>query len=233
MSGPLLDLQSADTSADQLRHRRERLPERDAVQMAQDALNELEGRRLAFHGRLDGLAADVERAEAESHTIDEQRERLLKQLKTVIAPREAEALQHEITTLNERRSALDDAELEALEEQSNLEDELSLVLDEQPTLQSRLTEAESVLAVASADLESELSGLEAQLPTLRSAVSAEVLSRYDGRRKHDMVAAARLVGHRCEGCHIDLSAHEVDDVKDAIAEGGYADCPQCGRLLVI
>lgn len=232
MSGALLDLQSADTAADQLRHRRDRLPEQEAVNAAQGSLDALEQRRLALHKRLDELASDVERSEAESHTIDQQRERLLKQLKTVIAPREAEALQHEITTLSERRSGLDDAELNALEEQSNLEDELSSVLEEQKGLQDRLADANALLTTAQQELESELANIEAQLATLRSGVAANVLTRYDSRRKRDMVAAARLSGHRCEGCHIDLSPHEVDDVKDAIAETGYADCPQCGRLLV-
>jgi predicted dithiol-disulfide oxidoreductase (DUF899 family) len=46
-------------------------------------------------------------------------------LKTVIAPREAEALMHEIAVLNERREALDDGELSALEEQAETEDDLA------------------------------------------------------------------------------------------------------------
>ena len=45
--------------------------------------------------------------------------------------------------------------------------------------------------------------------------------------------AATLAGSRCEGCHLDLSAAEVDTVKEGVAEGGLADCPQCGRLLAV
>jgi predicted nucleic acid-binding Zn-ribbon protein len=48
------------------------------------------------------------------------------------------------------------------------------------------------------------------------------------------VAAAALVGARCEGCHLDLSAGEVDVVKAAAAgNAGVTECPNCGRLLVV
>jgi predicted nucleic acid-binding Zn-ribbon protein len=45
------------------------------------------------------------------------------------------------------------------------------------------------------------------------------------------VAVARLEGTRCGGCHLDLSTSELDAVK-AVGAGEFADCPQCGRLLV-
>ena len=53
------------------------------------------------------------------------------------------------------------------------------------------------------------------------------------RRWAEILAAATLAGSRCEGCHLDLSAAEVDIVKDSVAKGGLADCPQCGRLLAV
>jgi predicted nucleic acid-binding Zn-ribbon protein len=48
-----------------------------------------------------------------------------------------------------------------------------------------------------------------------------------------MVAAAALNGSRCEGCHLDLSAAELDEVRAVARAGDVADCPQCGRLLVV
>jgi uncharacterized protein len=58
-----------------------------------------------------------------------------------------------------------------------------------------------------------------------------MLARYDRLRGQLGVAVARLVGHRCDGCHLDLSPGEVDIVKDAPADE-LAECPQCNRLLV-
>lgn len=233
MTHPLLDLQAADTNADQLRHRRDHLPERESLKAAQAALATWEKRRQRIHARLDELAADVAREEAESHDIDKHRDRLQKQLRTIIAPREAEALQHEIQTLNDRRSALDDAELAALEEQTQLEDELIGLLDDQSPFADAVSSAEADVATAQAAITRGLAEHAAGQADLRAAIEADTLRRYDNLRKHHLVAAAHLNIRRCEGCHLDLSAHEVDDVKEAIAAGGLSECPQCGRLLII
>jgi len=57
--------------------------------------------------------------------------------------------------------------------------------------------------------------------------------RYESVRSSAGVAVAELKGHRCEGCHLDLSAAEVDTAKDESVAAGYTDCPQCGRLLIV
>ncbi|HSH10572.1 MAG TPA: C4-type zinc ribbon domain-containing protein [Ilumatobacter sp.] len=231
MSHPVLELQAAETMSDQLKNRRQRLAEREQVQAARNDLIRWNESRKLLHQRLDELEKQVEQSEKESHDIDRKRTKLEAQLKTVIAPREAEALQSEIATLNARRSELDDSELVALEEQSRLEDELASVLGQERALTDTLTTADTALAAAERDIDGELKGIANRLDGLRSEVDKAVLKRYDRLRSHFVVAATKLSGSRCEGCHLDLSAHEVDDVKDALAASGMADCPQCGRLL--
>ena len=49
----------------------------------------------------------------------------------------------------------------------------------------------------------------------------------------DPEAVARLAGKQCQGCHLELSAAEIDTVKDEAAETGVTDCPDCGRLLIV
>jgi predicted nucleic acid-binding Zn-ribbon protein len=231
MSHPVLELQAAETMSDQLKNRRERLVEREQVQAARNNLIRWDQSRKLLHQRLDEIEAQIDQSEKESHDIDRRRTKLEAQLKTVIAPREAEALQSEIATLNARRSELDDAELAAMEEQSRLEDELAAVLSQERPLTDTLTSADAVLAAVEHDIDGELSGIAGRLDGLRSEVDPGVLKRYDRLRSHFVVAATKLSGSRCEGCHLDLSAHEVDDVKDELAANGIADCPQCGRLL--
>ena len=94
---PILELQAADTLADQLRHRREHLPEQDAGRRRpRQRTRDWERRRDGLQRQLDELERGIARSESDSHEIDVHRARLEKQLKTVIAPREAEALMHEI-----------------------------------------------------------------------------------------------------------------------------------------
>ncbi|MDJ0767887.1 MAG: C4-type zinc ribbon domain-containing protein [Ilumatobacter sp.] len=234
MTHPMLELQAADTMADQLRHRREHLGEREQMQAARNALVRWDQSRKVMRQRLDELSGVIEECESKSHDLDAQRDRLQAQLKTVIAPREAEALQSEIATVNETRSGIDDEELAALEEQARIDDELTEVLGQEEALREAFIAADEVLSAAEADIDGELERIAERLEGLRAEVDKASLRRYDRLREQHVVAAATLAGSRCEGCHLDLSAAEVDVVKDeAASSGGLADCPQCGRILVI
>jgi hypothetical protein len=124
----LLDLQDADTAIDQLAHRRRHLPERERLGAAVSALRDLERTRDGLRAEVDSALAEIAECERESSEIDTQRARLSAQLRTVIAPREAEALQHEIATLEERRSGLDDRALVAMDTQASVEAALSDII---------------------------------------------------------------------------------------------------------
>lgn len=234
MSTSLLELQAADTMAEQLRHRRETLAEREQVQAAKNALLRWNEARTVVRRRIDELTGEIEQTEEQSAEVVVQRDRLQAQLRTIIAPREAEALQHEIATLDSRRSDLDDAELAAMDEQTRLEAELDELLAQEEPLTSEYLSAESALAEAESDIDGELTRIADRLDGLRSEVDKAMLRRYDRLRKNFVIAAATLSGSRCEGCHLDLSPAEIDDVRDtAASKDGIAECPHCGRLLVV
>lgn len=234
MTAPVLELQAAETMADQLRHRRNNLPEREQLQAAKNDLIRWDQSIQMIRKRLDELGTEIDEAEQRSHAIDAKKTRLQAQLKTIIAPREAEALQTEIAGLDRERGELDDIELAALEEQSRLDDELQSLLAQEQALRDTFLGADAVLSAAQADIDGELARIDQRLQGLRDAVAPNVLKRYDRLRQNHVVAAAALAGSRCDGCHLDLSAAEVDEVRASAATAdGLSDCPHCGRLLVV
>ena len=99
-----LALQDLDTTLDVITHKRPRLPEVTAHQQAVDALAGLRLRMAAAQQRIDAAQAAIEAAEHAAADLTTKRTRLEAQLKTVIAPREAEALMHQIDTINGHRS---------------------------------------------------------------------------------------------------------------------------------
>ena len=229
----LLALRAIDTEGDQLTLRRERVPERAEMMDRSATTRAWEERRRSLRGRLDELERAIDAAEAESASLNADKLRLEGQLKTVIAPREAEALMHEIDTIAVRRDDLDAAELTALEEQAVVDDELSAHLALEADLRESYRAAERALAERLADLDQQLAAIADRRDTVRSALPADLLARYDTVRAQQGVAVARLEGRRCDGCHLDLSAAEVDDARDDAAETGITECPHCGRLLVV
>ena len=229
----LLALQVVDTTADQLGHRREHSPLHDDLASASSAMRSWEQRRAALRSRIDELGASIDEAERRGADLLAHRQRLEQQMKTVIAPREAEALMHEMATLTEQTDELDGRELEALEEQAALDDQLSAHLLGEESLRGRLGQADAALADEVTDIDNQLTGLSIEREELRAQVPAALLATYDRKRAAFGVAVARLAGKQCQGCHLELSAAEIDTVKDEAADTGVTDCPDCGRLLIV
>ncbi|MGB0737154.1 MAG: zinc ribbon domain-containing protein [Ilumatobacteraceae bacterium] len=227
----LLALQHVDTTADQLRHRREHLDERDRLATASEALTAWEARRVELNERIASASEVVESAETEGERLAAESTRLNQQLRTVIAPREAEALQHEIENLAAQRSESDERGLMALGDQGEAETLLSEHLAREGSIREALTLADERLQIAESGIDTELGELDGQRSTIRGELDGQLLSRYDRVRAKVGVAAARLAGSKCEGCHLDLSAAEVDEVRRA-SDDSFPECPQCGRLLV-
>ena len=227
-----LALQDTDTALDVITHKRPRLPEVIAHQEATAALAALHAQMAAAQQRIDAAQAAIEAAEHAAEDLTKKRTRLEAQLKTVIAPREAEALMHEIETINGHRGELDDQELIALEEQAESEAALQ-------SLSDALPEQEGVVAAARMELDAVHAAVDAQVADLRQqradvveGLGQESNALYERVRKQfGGVGVARLEGSHCSGCHMDLSPRELDIVK-AVPADTLAECPQCGRIIV-
>jgi len=228
----LVELQRIDTLTDQLRVQRERSPLRAEFAEATARMRSWEQRRDAIQTRIAELEAEVEADEQHGAELASHLERLERQLKTVIAPREAEALMHEIATFTGQRDELDIRELEAMEEESTLEAELATHLADEASTRAALRSADDALAVAVADIDAQLEMLTAERPAAVETIPADVIARYERARPQLGIVVSRLEGKQCTGCHLDLSAAELDTARADAAETGFTDCPQCGRILV-
>ena len=211
LADQLVELQRIDTLADQLRILRERTPLRAVLAEETQRLGVWEQRQVGVRARIAALEAEIELDEKRGAEIATHLERLNRQLKTVIAPREAEALMHEIATLTEQRDDLDIRELEAMEEESTLEADMAANLADEPALRAEVQAASEALA----------------------GIPTDVLTRYTRARPQLGIVVSRLEGKQCTGCHLDLSAAEIDTARADAAVTGYTDCPQCGRILVL
>ncbi len=209
-----------------------KLPEVVAAANAAGEVKRWEQKAAALRNKIDDVEASITVAEAANAAVGAKRDRLEKQLKTIIAPREAEALMHEIARLNAERSALDDEELAAMDVLAEAEAELATHIAAEPALRDAASVAEEGAAaarsVSQADIDSSLHARDA----LRSTFDEATLKQYDTmRNNHNGVAIAKLNGLQCDGCHLDLSRGEVDAMK-RLPEDEVVECPNCGRLLV-
>lgn len=228
----LLALQHIDTALEAVANRRSRLPELAAHREATTALSAHRAAIAAQRAIVADAQARIEANEVTAHALDAKKARLEAQLKTVIAPREAEALMSEIATINAEHGELDEHELVAMEEQTDAERQIDALVAAEPALVDAVAAAKSVLDTAAASLDAEQAALDEQRVSAAAALTPSELQAYDtARRHHAGVAVASLEGHRCSACHLDLSPGELDEVK-ATPPGEPAECPNCARYLV-
>ena len=233
MSGNrLLELQLADSHIDLVRMRIPKLPEVVAATAAAAAVTAWEKRADALRVKIAELEASINASEKANGTIATKRDRLEKQLKTVIAPREAEALMHEIALLNTERAALDDEELAAMDALAEAEDQLAEHVAGEAAIRADAGAADELAAAARAASEADIEATTVTRDELRGSLDAALLKQYDTMRgQHNGIAIAKLNGMQCDGCHLDLSRAEVDDIK-RLPDDEMGECPNCGRLLV-
>jgi predicted nucleic acid-binding Zn-ribbon protein len=234
VNGPaLLAVQLLDNELEAIEGRRRRLPQRARLADAKalHATHTTEQKRL--QAIVEAAYATIEQAEAAGAELDKKKARLDAQLKTVIAPREAEALMHEIATIQGHHSELDDQELEAMEQQSQAEASLAELALAEPALLDAIAAAQAELDAELVTLSADEADVRARRQQADAALDDDDRSTYtDMLKRHGGVGFSQLERHTCTGCHMDLSQVEFERVVAAPA-GELPECPHCGRYLVV
>ena len=229
----LLALQSIDISIDQANHRLTHLPEIDKRREGMDEVAKIEARQHEIEAALAVTVEVLAKGERTTKEIDAKVQRLEGQLKTVIAPREAEALQHEIATLRSEREESDEQGIVALEENERLSEELVENTIRLATARAALETTVGELRSAQERVHGEIDQLATRRAEQARLVDDVLLARYEKQRQSSSrVLVASLNGTACGGCHLDLSQAERDELR-RLPEGDDPECPHCGCLLVL
>ncbi len=230
----ILSVQDLDTRADQLRHRRDRLPELELLRAAQAQRAEVTARMEAVAARLHELRAREKALEDEAALVEERAAAVDRKLYdgSVVAHRELEAFQADHRMLKQRQSQLEDEAIALMEEAEPVAGELAVLEEQAACHDAEIARLEAVLAEARAHIDAELAEVAAEREQAAAAVPPDVLAAYEPlRTRMGGVGAARLVGARCEGCHLEIPSAELEALRAAPADA-LVTCPECGRLLV-
>jgi uncharacterized protein len=229
----LLALQEHDTRVDQLVHRRSALPARGELDETMAALTKLEQQAAQVEASRHELARAQQRLEDEIASVAAKASQHDKTLYsgTIGNPRELQALQDEIASLKRRISQLEDQELEIMEQIEPLDADLAQLGADREQLDARAAALRADIAEAEVVIDAELDEVRAERARVEVDVEPELLAEYDQLRPQSGgIAIARLTGRSCGGCHLELSAVEIDRIKKLPVEEPV-HCEECGRLL--
>jgi predicted nucleic acid-binding Zn-ribbon protein len=230
----LLSIQEHDTGLEQLRHRREHLPEQAELTGIAERESSVATRRSEIDVRHEELSRDQKRHEDEIASIEAKIAEVDRQLYggTVSAPRELQALQDEIAALRRRADDLETELLEILTDREPVDDTIAALDAEAATLADQRADAESRLAAAQAAVDVEIAAEDDARRAAAESVPPERLAEYEALRSRlGGIAIARLVGTSCGACHLSLSAVDIDRIRKMSVDEP-ATCEECGRMLV-
>lgn len=232
--GDLASLQEMDTAIDQLAHRMANHPQRTVVTDAEATLAGLTARVSDVESRRASVAKEQSRLEAEVGEIEARIARADAQLYggVVVDHKDLEALQHEIATLRGMQGAIEDRVIEQMELGEPLDQELVVLAMAETAAADALDDGRRTLTADLAELGVELDSLTARRAEWVTRIDPSTLARYESiRAASGGVGAAHLSAGRCDGCHLQLPAVEVDRIR-RLPDDEIALCPECGRILV-
>lgn len=228
----LLAVQTTDIAISQAKHRVSHLQEMVDRDVAKRTLAEIDAQIAICDAEIVASNAEITKVDRFSHEHDDKLIKLNRQLKTVIAPREAEALQHEIATVTSERSALDDRELELMGIVESAELRKSELAPLQTSAKSSLVAATMALSSAKQKIDAEIALLTEQRSAQALVVPQSLMSTYEAKRKHRPDGAVcRLTGPTCGSCHLDISQGEINSLR-TLPVDEFPECPHCGSFIV-
>jgi uncharacterized protein len=230
----LLVVQERDLALDRLRHRRVTLPERSELEGHRRSLDTQQRDLVEWTRRRDEVQAEERRLDDEAQAFGvraaEADQRLYSG--TVTSPRELQALQADVELLRRHRNALEDRELEVMEERESLDEQIARADAEVRRLTAEIDRLEAVIGASEAEIDAELDAENQGRAAAAGAVSDSLLRSYEMRRSRNRGAgAARLVGVTCQACHLSIPSTEAERIRRAGGEI-VAYCDNCGAILV-
>lgn len=233
--GALLALQDVDSDIDALRHRRATLPVRAQLAEHERALAQIDTQerdaqaaRGAHEARLTDLANEVAEIVTRASRIDER-------LRSGAAAsfRDQEAMAVEMGNLDRLRRDLDDEQLVVMEAIEPLESELGSLADARKFEVAGVSRLKAELAAVEEEIDAQIAQHRVDRAALAALVSQALLADYERlRARLGGVGVARVIGGMCGGCHLMLSATELDHLRHA-GDNEVVHCEQCGRILVL
>ena len=199
-------------------------------------IENLKQRIAAARAKVDAGREQAKQSEKEQKRIDGDIEakkgtvaKFKTQLLSIKKNEEFHALQHEIQAVETEIRALEDREIEFMEQLEGIKKTIQTEEGACKTVVSQLESQIADLEKRGQLIDGQLAELEKSRSELASGVDAPALGLYERimKSKKDAAIVGIHLGN-CQGCHIKLTTQTINNVK---ASEGIISCTNCARIL--
>ena len=230
MQAILMDVADIDLNIARGEQELQRLMKGEAIAVLRDTLAALSETFLNVRNAEENMIQEIRKVAGDLESVEKRIAHDQVLVNSSSSAKDIGGIEHELKSLHQRKSDLEDVELELLEQLDGIKEQRVL--------------SESVKAKASEQLASSESAVESSITTARSTIAlaqqqkankiallpdelADVYLRLSGRG----VAVARLEARDCGSCRIALTAAAYDDVMATPADE-IVSCPNCQAILI-
>ena len=226
----LLELVDLDLSLVRNAGDKAKLLSATAISDANEKALALSDHLIDARNRVGDLELELKRSENDLELVENRIAKDNQRLSSTSSAKDAQGIEHELTTLAKRKSELEDTELGIMEVLETVRAELSAAEKAKAAAENELTQLRSALATNAAELDSARAELSSKRSALVGLIEPELASAY--QRKADRnVAAGRLVGRECGACRLSITATNLEEIL-ALPADEIAECPNCQAYLV-
>jgi uncharacterized protein len=228
----LLELQGLDAKLKSLSNRRRTLETDPRISDLEAALSVASGELGAAKMAVHDAEAELKRSEADVEQVVSRIERDETRLNSGTGlSKDLVALQHDIASLNRRRSTLEDVELEVMERLDGLRERQSAQQQIVDDVQGSFAVIRAELDAALGEISTEAAAVGSQRAEFAAGFEAGLLAVYEKTLAKRGVGAARLFHGKSEGSGMQLSPGDLAEIKAAAADD-VVFCPDSGCILV-
>jgi len=181
----------------------------------------------------DQIALELRRGEVDVETVTDRIKKDEARLSSGNAtPKELEQLQHEVGTLKKRQEALEEIELEIMVRSEAITARTNTLTTDLASLETLKAEINQRLTTASGEINTVITNKQSDREKVVVKIEKPLIDLYEKiRTASGGVAAAALVGNKCNGCNLAINAVEMERIK-SLAKDELLRCEECRRILV-
>ncbi len=229
----ILDVATFDQKTTALNHSASTLPEIAELVSVTTKSHNARDLRIAAETELNDVKRELLRAEADVEQVVLRITRDETRLSSGSAsPKELEQLQHEVGTLNSRRSELEEVELEIMMRVDEIKSRIDELTSQEASYTAQIDDLNIRKENALARINGELESLAKERSETLASVSPEFVALYEKiRTSNNGNGAALLVAGACTGCNLSINAVELKRISD-LAQDEVVRCEECRCILV-
>lgn len=200
------------------------------IQLAGEKALALSDQLIDARNRVGDLELELKRSEIDLELVENRIAKDNQRLSTTSSAKDAQGIEHELTSLAKRKSELEDAELGIMEELDKVRAELIAAEAAKSDAEDELSSLRASLSSNTSELDANRSDLISKRTSLVGLIDPELAAAYQ-KKADRTVAVGRLSGRECGACRLSITATNLEEIV-ALPADEIAECPNCQAYLV-